>query len=123
VPPAARALVAGLGTFATGLTGLSTIVAGWHRPADVAAALLVVLAWCAVGVLAHGGRRGRARGSSVTTLTGALASLLAIVLIGVRPVAGLDGFVDAGLVLGALALVSALTIWAMAWLCPQGDAG
>lgn len=119
VPPGARALVAGLGTFATGLTGLSTIVAGWHRPGDVVAALLVALIWCAAGVLVHGGRRSRAKAVLPTALGGAVAALVGIVLIGVRPVQGVDGFVDAGLVLGLVALLSALAIWAMAWICPD----
>ncbi|MFS0885792.1 phosphatase PAP2 family protein [Aeromicrobium sp. 179-A 4D2 NHS] len=119
VPPGARAFVAGLGTFATGLTGLSTIVAGWHRPGDVAAALIVTMAWCAVGVLVHGGRRGSARAVLPTALSGAVAALLGVVLIGVRPVAGMDGFVDASLVLGAVAAASALAIWAMARICPR----
>jgi len=119
VPPGARAFVAGLGTFATGLTGLSTIVAGWHRPGDVAAALLVTLAWCAVGVIIHGGRRGPGRAVLPTALSGAVAALLGIVLIGVRPVSGMDGFLDASLVLGAVAATSALAIWAMAWICPR----
>lgn len=119
VPPAARAFVAGLGTFATGLTGLSTIVAGWHRPGDVVAALLVALIWCSVGVLVHGGRRSRSRAVLATAVAGAVAALAGIVLIGVRPFQGMDGVFDAGLVLGILALLSALTIWAMAWICPD----
>ncbi|GAA3538427.1 hypothetical protein AFL01nite_30020 [Aeromicrobium flavum] len=116
VPPAARATVAGLGTFATGLTGLSTIVAGWHRPGDVVAALLVTLAWCAAGVLVHGGRIARPRAVFTTAVSGVIAALLGIVLIGVRPVAGLEGFVEASLVLGAVAAASALAIALMGWL-------
>ena len=119
VPSAARASVAGLGTFATGLTGLSTIVAGWHRPADVVAALLVTLGWCAVGVLVHGGRRSRDSAVFLTALSGAVASLVGIVLIGVRPVSGLEGFLQASLVLGAVALASACAVWLMSWICPQ----
>lgn len=119
VPPGARPFVAGLGTFATGMTGLSTIVAGWHRPADVVAALLVALGWCAVGVVIHGGRRSRSRAVLPTAISGAVAALLGIVLIGVRPLQGMDGFVDAGLVLGLVALLSALAIWTMAWICPD----
>lgn len=121
VPPAVRPAVAGIGTFAIGMTGLSTIVAGWHRPADVAAALAVVVAWTCVGVLVHGGRRGRARSAFLTSVSGGVASLVAIVLVGVRPVDGLAGFVEASLVLGAVALTSVLAIWAMAWLGPIDD--
>ncbi|WP_286930709.1 MULTISPECIES: phosphatase PAP2 family protein [Aeromicrobium] len=119
VPAGARAPVAGLGTFASGLTGLSTIVAGWHRPADVVAALLVVLTWCAIAVTIHGGRRARTRAVLPTALAGAACSLLGIVLIGVRPVEGMDGFLDASLVLGAVALVSALVVSAIAWISPD----
>lgn len=119
VPAGARAAVAGLGTFAVGLTGLSTIVAGWHRPADVVAALVVALGWCAVAVVVQGGRRARARAVLPTALSGAVAALLAIVLIGVRPVEGMDGFVDASLVLGAVALVTAVAVSAMAWIAPD----
>lgn len=119
VPSGARAPVAGLGTFASGLTGLSTIVAGWHRPADVVAALLVVLTWCAIAVVIHGGRRARSRAVLPTALAGAVCSLLGIVLIGVRPVEGMDGFFDASLVLGAVALVSAVVVSAVAWISPD----
>lgn len=119
VPPGARAFVAGLGTFATGLTGLSTIVAGWHRPGDVVAALLVALTWCSIGVVVHGGRRSRSRAVLPTAVAGAVAALAGIVVIGVRPFQGIDGVIDAGLVLGIVALLSALTIWAMAWICPD----
>lgn len=121
VPASIRASVAGLGTFAVALTGLSTIVAGWHRPADVVAALLVVLGWSAVGVLVAGGSRARARGTLLTALSGAIAALIGIVLIGVRPVDGLDGFLDAALVLGFVALVTALVVSVIAWLCPSNS--
>lgn len=121
VPSGIRASVAGIGTFAVALTGLSTIVAGWHRPADVVAALLVVLGWSAVGVLVTGGTRAAARGTLLTSLSGAIAALVGTVLIGVRPVAGLDGFVDAALVLGCVALVTALVISLIAWLCPSNS--
>ncbi|MFO6452249.1 MULTISPECIES: phosphatase PAP2 family protein [unclassified Aeromicrobium] len=119
VPAGARAAVAGLGTFAVGLTGLSTIVAGWHRPADVVAALVVALGWCAVAVVVQGGRRARSRAVLPTALSGAVAALLAIVLIGVRPVDGMDGFIDASLVLGAVSLITAVTVSAMAWIAPD----
>ncbi len=120
-PAAARAPIAGVGTFATGLTGLSTIVAGWHRPSDVVTALLVCLGWGAIGVLVHGGQRERSTAVVPTALSGAVAALIGIVLIGVRPTNGLEGFVEASLVLGAVALASAVVIWAMAWICPRAD--
>ena len=45
VPVAWRRPVAVVGLAATLLVGLATVVAGWHRLSDVAAALLVSLAW------------------------------------------------------------------------------
>lgn len=44
-PRAWRPVVALLGAAYTGATGVSTLVGQWHRPSDVVAALLVVLAW------------------------------------------------------------------------------
>jgi len=119
VPSATRPFLVGLGTFATGLTGLSTIVAGWHRPGDVLAAVLVVLCWTAVAVLVRGGRIARARAVLSTAISGAICAMLGTVLIGVRPVAGMDGFLDAGAVLGIVALLCALGVWAIAWICPD----
>ncbi|WP_228088043.1 phosphatase PAP2 family protein, partial [Cellulosimicrobium cellulans] len=48
VPRGARALVAVLGGAYTAATGISTLVGQWHRPSDVVAAVLVVLAWAAL---------------------------------------------------------------------------
>jgi len=48
VPRRARPWVAGLGAVYTVLTGVATMVKQWHRPSDVVAAVLVVLAWSAV---------------------------------------------------------------------------
>ncbi|MFE7405464.1 phosphatase PAP2 family protein [Isoptericola sp. NPDC057559] len=47
-PRAWRAVVALLGAAYTGATGVSTLVGQWHRPSDVVAAVLVVLAWGAL---------------------------------------------------------------------------
>lgn len=45
VPPRVRPWAAVLGAIYTAATGVSTLVGAWHRPSDVVAALLVVLAW------------------------------------------------------------------------------
>ncbi|MEJ5946724.1 phosphatase PAP2 family protein [Pseudokineococcus basanitobsidens] len=50
VPVAVRGPVALLGAAYTAATGVSTLVAGWHRPSDVAAALLVTAGWTALVV-------------------------------------------------------------------------
>ena len=56
VPPRARPWAAVLGGAYAGATGVSTLVGQWHRPSDVVAGLLVVLAWGALAcaVLALG---------------------------------------------------------------------
>ncbi|PSL08505.1 PAP2 superfamily protein [Haloactinopolyspora alba] len=45
VPRGARPAVAVLGAGYAALTGVSTMIGGWHRPSDVVAAFTVVLAW------------------------------------------------------------------------------
>jgi membrane-associated phospholipid phosphatase len=45
VPRRWRPVVALAGAAYTGATGVSTLVGQWHRPSDVVAAILVVLAW------------------------------------------------------------------------------
>ncbi|WP_454851037.1 phosphatase PAP2 family protein [Promicromonospora soli] len=51
VPRRWRPVVAVAGAGYTAATGVSTLIGQWHRPSDVVAAILVVLAWSA-GVLA-----------------------------------------------------------------------
>jgi len=55
VAPRVRPWAAALGAVYTTATGISTLVGRWHRPSDVVAAVLVVLAWtaatCALAVL------------------------------------------------------------------------
>ena len=48
VPPRVRPWAAVLGAGYTTATGISTLVGQWHRPSDVVAAVLVVLAWTAI---------------------------------------------------------------------------
>lgn len=87
VPRRWRPVVAVAGAAYTAATGVSTLVGQWHRPSDVAAAILVVLAWSA-GVCAlsspssldaprEGPQRGTAGAAALLLLgaagTGALA--------------------------------------------------
>ncbi|KRD43253.1 phosphoesterase PA-phosphatase [Cellulomonas sp. Root930] len=48
VPPRLRPWAAVLGAGYTTATGVSTLIGQWHRPSDVVAAVLVVLAWTAI---------------------------------------------------------------------------
>nr|WP_297430529.1 phosphatase PAP2 family protein [uncultured Actinotalea sp.] len=59
LPPRFRPVAAVVGVVYTGATGISTLVGQWHRPSDVAAAVLVVGAWA--GVAASLGVRSRPR--------------------------------------------------------------
>ncbi|MEN0128661.1 MAG: phosphatase PAP2 family protein [Brevundimonas sp.] len=55
VAPRVRPWAAAIGALYTTATGVSTLVGQWHRPSDVVAAVLVVLAWtaatCALAVV------------------------------------------------------------------------
>lgn len=112
VPAALRAPLALLGAAATTMTGASTIVAGWHRPSDIVAALAVSLLWAAGVSAVVSRRRVRVRGAATSSLLGAAAGLVVLAVLGVRPVMGWSGVVDAGVVLGATAVVTALFTWA-----------
>ena len=48
VPPRVRPYAAVLGAGYTTATGISTLIGQWHRPSDVVAAVLVVLAWTSI---------------------------------------------------------------------------
>jgi hypothetical protein len=49
VPPRLCSLTAVVGTVYTALIGIATLSAGWHRPSDALAALLIVGAWASAG--------------------------------------------------------------------------
>ncbi len=59
VPRRLRAAAAVAGAVYTAGTGISTLVGAWHRPGDVVAAVLLVLAWtCLVRALGPAGSAG-----------------------------------------------------------------
>jgi hypothetical protein len=118
VPAALRPLVALGGGLVTTLTGASTIVAGWHRPADIVAALAVCLLWTAGAAACVRGPAHTGAGSAVAALIGSAGALVLLVAVGVRPLLGWDGFVEASLVLGAITLVTALYVAAAAAVAP-----
>lgn len=118
-PRALRPLVVLGGSFAVTMTGASTVVAGWHRPSDVVGAVLVALLWTAaaalvvrdesVGRTGLGPWAGPAAGWLLAPL-GAVAAGVVLVAIGVRPSYGWSGFVEAALVLTAMAGAIAVAI-------------
>lgn len=56
VPRRMRPVTAVLGAAYTAATGVSTLVGAWHRPSDVVAAVLVVLAWAGLASAIGAGR-------------------------------------------------------------------
>lgn len=106
-PRALRPLVVLGGAFATTMTGASTVVAGWHRPSDVVGAVLVALAWTTAAALLVRGPADPARIAWFVAPVGAVAAGVALVVIGVRPSYGWSGFVEAAVVLSAVAAATA----------------
>lgn len=119
-PRAWRPLVALAGGLATTMTGASTVVAGWHRPADVVAALAVSLVWTAGVSLVLRGPAAPIAGTTAGAVVGCVTATVLLIVIGVRPVMGWDGFVDAGLVLGLITAATAVFVTAAASVSP-GD--
>ena len=117
-PRAVRPLVVVAGAFAMMLTGASTVVAGWHRPADIVAALAVCLAWTAAGAIMASGSHQPTSAVGLWSLAGAGLALVLLVALGVRPSYGWSGFGEAALVLGAIALATAFTTALMERVSP-----
>lgn len=122
VPTAARTTVSLVGCAAITVTSAATLVASWHRPADILGALLVGLVW-GTGVLtawslARGGMSGTvaAREHRIFAVTGVGIALAGLLAVGVRPDHGWSGLLDAGVVLAGTALVTALVITTFAQL-------
>lgn len=121
VPHGGRWLVALVGATAVAVTGVGTVVAGWHRPSDVAAALAVALAWGALVLagltLRHGPEPTRRPSARPLTLVAALAVAAALfVALGVRPAhSGTDLFVHV-VIMGGLGILSATVVGLFCWM-------
>lgn len=113
-----KPMIAVAGGFAATLTGASTVVAGWHRPSDVVAALAVSLVWTAGVSLLLRGPSAPVAGTAAGAVVGCVGALLVLMAIGVRPVDGWGGFTDAALVLGAVAAATAVFTSAAAAASP-----
>jgi hypothetical protein len=104
VPRRWRPVVAVAGAAYTGATGVSTLIGQWHRPSDVVAAVLVVLAWSAgVCALSSSSSLDAARSGLDRASSGA-AGLLLVGAAGIGALAlgalGSVGGYDWGLPLG-----------------------
>jgi len=129
VPGQARPTVSLVGSAAVTVTAAATLVASWHRPADILGAILVCLAWGAAVLttwsLLRGGMPGTtpARQHRVFAVTGVGLAVAGLLAVGVRPGTGWSGFLDAGVVLAGLALLTALAVTTFAQLSAPLAAG
>lgn len=126
-PRAWRVPLSLLGSSAATVVGVGTVIARWHRPSDVLAAVAVCVFWAAVAVivvaviragLAHPPAPKAAGGRSVlasclAALLGAMAVGVVAVRAGIRPV-GTDG--SLGLVIGSLSAIGLGCAAAVAWM-------
>lgn len=111
-PSALRLPVTVVGAALATLTGVGTVVAGWHRPSDVVAAVCVTLAWSALvaAVLAKlaSGQPGRGRFFELAGVVGAGIAGLLVTFWGVRPGSGAGEEFAAILALGTIGIATAL---------------
>lgn len=115
VPRGLRLLTCLGGTLLAVVTGAGTVVAQWHRPADVVAAALVALAWGGLVAAALAwGRPTRVRWGGVPELLasvlGAAAAGIVLLVAGVRPTGGWSGVGDAALTLTAMSAAVAIAV-------------
>ena len=98
-PHGLRLALASAGALIVTVTGASTVVADWHRPSDVLAALLVVPIWAALVVLVLGwdppphAPHRHSRWHGAVALAGAGLAGVVLLGVGVRPD---DGWADLG---------------------------
>lgn len=92
VPRSARPALALVGAAYTGATGVATMVGQWHRPSDVIAAILVVLAWTGVvcALTTRSGLDPRDE-STAATVTSAVVLLVAAAVAAAGGLAVLGG--------------------------------
>lgn len=116
-PHRLRLPVASAGALAVTITGASTVVADWHRPSDVLAALLVVPIWVALVVLVlgwdpapTGEPHAHSRWHGVVALAGAGLAGVLLLGVGVRPDEGWADLSTAAPMLLVIGLTAALSV-------------
>ena len=120
VPRGARWLVALAGSLAVTVTAVGTVVAGWHRPSDVVAALAITLAWgaliVAVLALTQGVEESTRRTARPMALVPGLALAAALfIALCVRPDSTADLTLQVTTMCG-LAVIGAGVIGLFAWM-------
>jgi len=112
VPSGGRWLVAVTGSVGVAVTGVGTVVAGWHRPSDVVAGLAVALVWGAamLAVLALGHSTEPATSPSGRTLAivaGLPVAAAVFLALGVRPDGSTTDLLVHVVIMGGVATVAA----------------
>jgi membrane-associated phospholipid phosphatase len=115
-PHGLRLALASAGALIVTVTGASTVVADWHRPSDVLAALLVVPIWAAVVVLVLGWSsppdepHEHSRWHGIVALVGAGLAGVVLLGVGVRPDEGWADLSIAAPMLLGIGLTTALSV-------------
>ena len=107
-PQRTRGFLAFLMTAVVSLAGVSTVIAGWHRPADVISALAVTGAWATLVSLTHRPVSSRSREFLAASILGGTAAFILIVFIDL----GLPSLAGALVVLTCIGLVGATMVLA-----------
>lgn len=116
-PPAWRTLVTLLGAFTATLVGAGTVIAAWHRPSDVVAAIAVCAVWAGptLVLVARGARFDPPTGPPPATthlvaLLGAGTVGALVLSWGVRPSGGDRNLLLAAASLGAIGLACVVVL-------------
>lgn len=109
-----RPLLVAIAAWATAVTGLSTIISGWHRPADVVAALAITVVWTALATMIMGPIARRAGSMVVPAAVGVMAALVLLAMIGV----GMPTVIGLA-VLGTVSLATIVMIVVVGTMAPN----
>ncbi len=121
VPRGGRWLVALAGSVGVSVTGVGTVIAGWHRPSDVVAALAVTLAWgsgvLAVLAITHGTEPRATPRARPTALVAGLAVAAGLFFaLGVRPDGSATDLLIHLVTMCGLAAASAAVVGLFTWM-------
>ncbi|TXJ07002.1 MAG: phosphatase PAP2 family protein [Aeromicrobium sp.] len=105
-PQRTRGFLVFLKTVVVSLAGVSTIIAGWHRPADVISALAVTGVWATLVSLTHKPVSSRTREFIAASILGGTTAFILIVFIDL----GLPSPAGALVILTCISLVGATMV-------------
>ena len=123
LPPVSRGSAVLFGSFGTRVVGVGMVVAGWHRPSDVVAAVGVTLAWtglisAALWLRSDATWAGRGSTYRVSALLGAVVAIALAYAYGVRPDGSWPDLVVHGGTLAGIGLVAAVSLSISARVLP-----